>query len=525
MKKIFLTALAVSAAMSALAYDGEEIVDGICYRYYDATMTAEVVSNPNAPGGAYSGDVVIPSEVSSVQYAPAKYTVNQIATNAFIGAKMTSLTLPESLVTILRYAFDTCTVPELVIPNSVTSIGQNAFDGANINKITLGTSLLNIDGNAFKGCTTLTEVVSLNTTPPNISGNTFPAAVKSNIILKVPSASISTYKQALNWSGFKAYVPVGMEYIDGIWYSLNDTDGTAMVMSPYRLSLTRYSGDLTIPATVTFGGKNYTVTEIEAECFYQCALTALNLPETIVKIGWESIYELKLIENYVIPNSVKEIEYGVFYGNGMKTITLGSGLETIGDYAFEACSNLTDVYSLAEIPATIVAGTFPAAVKANTTLHVPFGKADTYKNAPNWSGFKEYVEMDPPTVPAEEIVLSQTEIVGEPNTMVQLTATVLPGETTDKTVTWTSSDESVATVSAEGLVTLVATGKAAITATCGEVTATCAVTVSAAVGIDGIEAETEAAEYFNMQGMRVASPEKGQIVIERRGDKTRKVRF
>lgn len=54
-----------------------------------------------------------------------------------------------------------------------------------------------------------------------------------------------------------------------------------------------------------------------------------------------------------------------------------------------------------------------------------------------------------------------------------LTAAVTPADTTDE-VLWSSSNESVATV-ADGVVTVVGLGSATITATCGEQTATCAV--------------------------------------------------
>jgi formylglycine-generating enzyme required for sulfatase activity len=67
------------------------------------------------------------------------------------------------------------------------------------------------------------------------------------------------------------------------------------------------------------------------------------------------------------------------------------------------------------------------------------------------------------------------------NTTFQLTATVVPSNATDKTLTWVSSNTSVATVSAAGLITAVGNGSATITVTTntldGARTATCPVFV------------------------------------------------
>ncbi len=84
------------------------------------------------------------------------------------------------------------------------------------------------------------------------------------------------------------------------------------------------------------------------------------------------------------------------------------------------------------------------------------------------------------TVPIEGVALDLSEATIEVDGTVTLAATVSPENATDKTVTWSSSDESVATV-ADGVVTGVKAGTATITAKAGEETATCVVTVKDAV--------------------------------------------
>lgn len=78
----------------------------------------------------------------------------------------------------------------------------------------------------------------------------------------------------------------------------------------------------------------------------------------------------------------------------------------------------------------------------------------------------------------EGITLDKTEGILTAGNTVALNATVLPEEIADETtVTWTSSDEKVATVDENGKVTAIAAGEATITATAGEESANYEVTV------------------------------------------------
>ena len=86
---------------------------------------------------------------------------------------------------------------------------------------------------------------------------------------------------------------------------------------------------------------------------------------------------------------------------------------------------------------------------------------------------------EPKTIAVTGVTLSPASKVLAPGDSVQLTATVAPEDATDKSVMWSSSKASVATVSDAGLVTAVGEGSATITVKTvdGDKTATCKITV------------------------------------------------
>lgn len=84
------------------------------------------------------------------------------------------------------------------------------------------------------------------------------------------------------------------------------------------------------------------------------------------------------------------------------------------------------------------------------------------------------------TMPVSGVALDKTSAELQVGKTLTLTATVTPDNATDKAVAWTSSNDAVATVDANGVVTAKAEGTATITATAGGKTATCTVTVKAA---------------------------------------------
>lgn len=81
------------------------------------------------------------------------------------------------------------------------------------------------------------------------------------------------------------------------------------------------------------------------------------------------------------------------------------------------------------------------------------------------------------TVPVESISLNQSSTSLEVEQTITLSANILPQDATEKTVSWTSSNSSVASVDQNGKVTAIAQGTAIIKASAGGKTDTCEINV------------------------------------------------
>ena len=128
--------------------------------------------------------------------------------------------------------------------------------------------------------------------------------------------------------------------IEGIFYELSEDEAT--VTYNYDDS---YSGDIVIPASVTYDGKTYSVTSIGDGVFTECGdLTSITIPETVTYIGAEAFGACYGLTSINIPNGVTSIEPLTFYGcEALTSITIGSGVASIGEGAFSACSSLTSI--------------------------------------------------------------------------------------------------------------------------------------------------------------------------------------
>ena len=157
--------------------------------------------------------------------------------------------------------------------------------------------------------------------------------------------------------------------VDGIWYNFDDSNNTASVTFrgyDYYSYDNEYSGAITIPATVLYNNKTYSVTSIGESAFHECSnLTSIAIPNSITSIGDHVFFGCYSLTSIEIPNSVTSIGYSAFWGCTSLTnpvynshvfaymptsytgaYSFPNSVDSIADFAFSSCHNLTSI----EIP-------------------------------------------------------------------------------------------------------------------------------------------------------------------------------
>ena len=160
--------------------------------------------------------------------------------------------------------------------------------------------------------------------------------------------------------------------VDGIAYN-RTSNNTVEVASGGN-----YSGSLTIPSSVIYGGTTYSVTKIGSWVFANCSgLMSVTIPNSVTSIGDEVFFNCTGLEsitvesgnakydsrnncnaiiesaskiliagckNTVIPNSVTSIGKYAYYGcTSLTSVSIPNSVITIDDYAFSDCNGLTSV--------------------------------------------------------------------------------------------------------------------------------------------------------------------------------------
>ena len=170
--------------------------------------------------------------------------------------------------------------------------------------------------------------------------------------------------------------------VDGLKYRIIDEENN-------RVEVTGYEGYVreNIPATVSYGGKDYSVTRIGNKAFAECFwVSSFTLPDGLTSIGEEAFsYCWELVE-FTIPNSVETIEKAAFAYNFMQKITIGSGVKSIADEAFADNDGFAEMTVLAVVPPTVGTDAFRG-TKRDIPVYVPAESLEAYKAAAVWKEF------------------------------------------------------------------------------------------------------------------------------------------
>ena len=128
--------------------------------------------------------------------------------------------------------------------------------------------------------------------------------------------------------------------VDGIYYYIDGNQAT--VIGAYDIN---YSGNVTIPETVTYNGTTYSVTAIGNDAFNDCDwLTSIDIPNSVTSIGYGAFADCSGLTSVIIPNSITTIGDDAFkYCSGLTSATIPNSVTEIGSSAFYSCSGLTSV--------------------------------------------------------------------------------------------------------------------------------------------------------------------------------------
>lgn len=280
--------------------------------------------------------VIIPSNVRKIEsstFSGCKLLMNvalpdgitEIADSAFENcAELTGITLPEVIgeqafsgciklkeavfvdgtKTISKNCFLRCdSLEEAIIPESVETIQDGAFSGCtSLKKVILPSALKSIGKSAFAGCHSLESIV-IPETVDTIDDNAFKDCDK--LINVIMPGAVSNF---------------GLDVFTNTPYMKKEF-GEFVVIGGV---LSKYLGS----------DKNVVI------------------PDSVTAIGENAFAEALHVESIEIPDSVKTIAkkiVGTVYTWGdnpkpqLKRITIGNGVTSIGDEAFESCEELSEV--------------------------------------------------------------------------------------------------------------------------------------------------------------------------------------
>ena len=449
---------------------------------------------------------------NKVEYYSNSYNVVSVSDLAFKGCLyLSSVKIEDGIKRIGESTFYGCTgLGCIEIPNSVTDIGNFAFSGcSDLANVEIPSSIINIGKGTFENCTSLTGIKLPSVI--SISDNAFQNCTSLNKITFGNSlTSIGSYAfygcsniESLSIPGsvidFGTSVFMGCTGLKEL--SFEDSDNPLLLPNGLYDTATGIQKKSVNGKTIQFKIQYY------KPYFYGLPIEKLYLGRNLSKDSRYTISGDGGVDYYLISS------YDAPFGNlsKLKELTIGENVNILGteqEYipevdlyvtpgSFKNCSSIQSVDVKNPTPPS--GAEFSTTVYNNAKLHVPDNTYSLYSCTDGW---KEFVNM---IIAPNAIVLDKETITMNVGDICKISATVYPENTTNKTITWISSDDSVVKVLDSGEVTGVSEGKATITASCGNVSASCEVEVAATNGIEDILINPdEELHVYNLSGVLVA---------------------
>lgn len=212
-------------------------------------------------------------------------TVTSIGAGAFMGMRITEITIPNGVTRIEAETFSYCrSLKTVTIPSSVVEIGDRAFIGCRKLQVSIPPSVVKIGDLAFLSCQALEEV--------NFSSN-------------------------LRTIGSSAFSSTGISSLEIPDTILSVGDGA--FADCYRISSVRISKS---------------IKHISKGMFRNCgSLASVKIPKGVVSIGDEAFYGTKLTK-VQLPSGLKTIGDRSFKYSKLQTVTFPASLVSLGEEAF-----------------------------------------------------------------------------------------------------------------------------------------------------------------------------------------------
>lgn len=343
----------------------------------------------------------------------------------------------------------------LDIPEGIERLHKYAFINGDFTEIRISSTIKEIEEATFKGVTSR-SIRSYSTTPPSIAPTAFSSY---SATLYVPTESLASYWSHTVWGLFSQIEEIPI-----------DASSISFEKSEYELNVNE-----TLHLTVSFDPINTTNKEIVWSSSDKSIATVENGVVKAIKEGFAVITatttnnksaSCRLTINNVLASSIKVIPSEL-------VLTPGATVKLAAPILPETTTNQSIRWSSENENVVIVNQSGIIKTLSVGTSHI----TATTLDGTNLSAIC-LITVVP--IKIESLVLNPSYVNGQEGEHAQIVVTVLPENATNKTIAWSSSDERVATVDSEGVVSLLKEGTATITASSTDesgVSASCNITV------------------------------------------------